>query len=117
MRHRYGNKKLGKPTDQRMALLKSLVRSLVISGRIQTTKTRAKATQPVIDRLIALGKKGDLASRREALKILPQPEIVKEIFSSIAEKNKERNGGFTRIIPLGLRRGDASQMSILEFVE
>ena len=116
MRHQRGNKKLGKPTDQRIALLRSLTESLFLNNRIKTTDQRAKAAKKMADRLIALGKKGDLHSRRLALKILPKKEIVKEIFNDTAKKYEQRNGGFTRIIKLGFRKGDNASISLLELV-
>lgn len=116
MRHRRGNAKLGKPTDQRIALLRSLVRELFIRDRIQTTKTRAKAAQQYADRIIALAKKGDLASRRRAISLLPQKDVIKKVFDHVGPQVKERNGGFTRVVPLAPRQGDAAPMALLELV-
>lgn len=116
MRHRKGNKKLGKPTDQRLAMLRSLVRELFLNNRIQTTQTRAKAAQRVAEKIITLGKKGDLASRRKALQCLPDKNVVKTVFDSVAKQNENRNGGFTRVIQLEPRRGDAAPMALLELV-
>ncbi len=116
MRHGRGNKKLGKPTDQRLALLKGLVRSLIMYNRIETTDTRAKEAQKLAEKLITLAKEGSVHSRRQALKILPDKDIVKELFSNLATKFSDRNGGYTRVVKLGFRRGDAAPVSLLEFV-
>ena len=116
MRHKKGNHKLSKPTDQRIALLRSLALSFITHEKIKTTDVRAKETQKYIERLITLAKKGDLHSRRQALKLLPNTEAVKKVFDVISKKYTERNGGYTRLIKLGFRRGDASPVSLLEFV-
>ena len=116
MRHKKGNHKLSKPTDQRIALLRSLALSFITHEKIKTTDVRAKETQRYIERLITLAKKGDLHSRRQALKLLPNTEAVKKVFDVISKKYTERNGGYTRLIKLGFRRGDASPVSLLEFV-
>jgi large subunit ribosomal protein L17 len=117
MRHQKGNKKLNKPTDQRLALLKSLVISLFTYNRIKTTVTRAKEAKKMADKIITLGKDNTLHSRRLALKIIPQKEIIKEVFNNIAPKYQQRNGGYTRVIKLGPRRGDGAPLSLLELVE
>jgi len=116
MRHGYGNKKLGRPTDQRIALIRSITMALVKNKRIETTLDRAKATKRYAEKLITWGKLGGLHGRREALKMLPDNETVSVIFE-LAEKYRSRNGGYTRCIPIGMRRGDAAEMVILEFVE
>ena len=117
MRHQKGNKKLGKPTDQRIALLRSLARSLVIYNKISTTDVRAKAASSFVEKLITLGKDGTLSARRRALQILPDKEIVKTIFSDIAPRYKDRNGGYTRITKAGHRRGDAAPVSVIELLD
>jgi large subunit ribosomal protein L17 len=117
MRHQKGNAKLGKPTDQRIALLKSLVTSLITHKKIMTTDTRAKAAQKVAEQLITLGKKGQLHHRRLALRIIKDKALVKELFDTIAPSFVNRNGGYTRVIKAGFRRGDAAPVSILEFVD
>ncbi len=116
MRHLKGNKKLGKPTDQRIALLRGLVRSLVIYRKIKTTDTRAKEASRMAERLISYGKDGSLHARRLALKLVPDKDIVKTVFSEIAPMYGERNGGYTCITKLGRRQGDAAEVSLLEFV-
>ncbi|MDA1352984.1 MAG: 50S ribosomal protein L17 [bacterium] len=117
MRHQRGNKKLGKPTDQRLALLKSLVQSLFIYNRIETTDTRAKEARKMAEQIITLGKKGDLHSRRQALRIIPQKDVIKLVFDNIAKKVQKREGGYTRIVKLGFRKGDGAPVSMLELVE
>ena len=117
MRHQKGNKKLGKPTDQRLALLKSLVISLFTYNRIKTTDTRAKEAKRMAEKVITLGKEGTLHARRQALQIIPQKDVVKNVFSNIAPKYKNRDGGYTRIVKIGPRRGDSAPISILELVE
>jgi len=116
MRHRYGNKKLGRPTDQRIALLRSLVRSLIIHGKIETTDARAKEARRFAESLITLGKEGSLHSRRQALKMLNDGPVIKTLFDSVAPVFKERNGGYTRITKVRIRRGDAAVISQLELV-
>lgn len=117
MRHQRGNKKLGKPTDQRLALLRSLAKSLFTHRRIETTDTRAKEVRKFAEKLITLAKSGSLHDRRQVLKVLPHKEIVKILFDEVAPKMIDRNGGFTRIIKSGYRRGDAAPLSIIELVE
>ncbi len=115
MRHKKGNKKLSKPTDQRIALLRSLSLSLITHEKIKTTDVRAKETQRYIERLISLGKRGDLHARRQALKLLPNKDAVKKLFDVISKNYKDKNGGYTRLIKLGFRRGDSSPVSQIEF--
>jgi large subunit ribosomal protein L17 len=114
MRHLKDHRRLGRPTDQRLALLRSLVMGLFRHNHIKTTLQKAKEARRVADRLITLAKRGDLAARREVLKTLPQPQLVGHLFEEIAPRFKDRPGGYTRIIPAGQRRGDAAQMAILE---
>lgn len=116
MRHRNGNKKLGKPTDQRLALLRNLVFSLIKEGKIKTTHLRAMQARRLAEKLVTLAKEGSLASRRRALQVLPRKEAVATLFGSV-DRFKERQSGFTRVIKLDIRRGDAAQVSLLEFVD
>ncbi|MFT5170919.1 MAG: large subunit ribosomal protein L17 [Candidatus Marinamargulisbacteria bacterium] len=117
MRHQRGNKKLGLPTDQRLALLRSLVIALFTNSKIKTTDTRAKEARRLAEKLITLGKTGDVFARRQALKIIPQKDVVKNLFSNIAPKYEKRNGGYTRIVKLHSRLGDGAPISLLELVE
>ena len=116
MRHRRGNKKLSKPTDQRIALLRSLTLALITHEKIKTTDVRAKEAQRYVENLVTLAKKGDLHSRRQAIKLLPNKDAVKKLFDVISKNYIDRNGGYTRCIKIGFRKGDASPITQLEFV-
>ncbi len=111
-----GTRKLNLPTDQRMALLRNLVTSLLENGRIETTLTRAKETRSLAEKMITLGKTNTLHSRRQALAFITKEDVVKKLFDEIAPKYAERNGGYTRVIKAGPRRGDAAPMAIVELV-
>lgn len=121
-----GYRKLGRTSDQRKAMLRDLATSLIISERIETTEARAKEVRSVVEKLITLGKKGDLASRRNAAKTLRNVEILNEdettqtalqkLFGEIAERYAERQGGYTRILKQGPRRGDGAESVIIELV-
>ena len=111
-----GTRKLNLPTDQRMALLRNLVTSLLENGRIETTVTRAKETRSLAEKMITLGKANTLHSRRQALAFITKEDVVKKLFDEIAPKYVERNGGYTRVIKTGPRRGDAAPMAIVELV-
>ncbi len=118
MRHRVKKKKFDRTSEQRRALFRSLVRALILEERIETTLERAKAVRSVAEKLITLGKRGDLSARRRALEILPDRSAVKKVFDELAVRFDGRNGGYTRIIKLpDRRRGDSAQMAILEWVE
>ncbi|AAO37034.1 50S ribosomal protein L17 [Clostridium tetani] len=111
-----GHRKLGRPTDQRMAMLRNQVTSLLKSGKIETTVTRAKETRSLAEKMITLGKRGDLQARRQALSFVTEEEVVKRLFDDIAPKYAERNGGYTRMYKVGPRRGDGAEIVILELV-
>ena len=121
-----GYRKLGRTSDQRKAMLRDLATSLIVSGRIETTEARAKEVRSLVEKLITLGKKGDLASRRNAAKTLRNVEILNEddstqtalqkLFGEIAERYSERQGGYTRILKVGPRRGDGAESVIIELV-
>jgi len=112
-----GQRKFSMPTAQRKAMLRNLVTSFLESGKINTTVTRAKETRALAEKMITLGKKGTLAARRQALSFITKEDVVTKLFSEIAPKYADRNGGYTRIYKLGERRGDAAQMAILELVD
>lgn len=116
MRHRLGNRKLGKPTDQRVAMLKAIVRSLFLHDRVEITLARAKEARRMAEKLIAVAKKNDLAARRKLEAFLGEREIVSTIFKTFPERFEGRAGGFTRIVKTGFRRGDAAPMALLELV-
>ena len=121
-----GYRKLGRTSDQRKAMLRDLATSLIVSERIETTEARAKEVRSVVEKLITLGKKGDLASRRNAAKTLRNVEILNEddstqtalqkLFGEITERYSERQGGYTRILIVGPRRGDGAESVIIELV-
>lgn len=111
-----GTRKLGKPTDQRMAMLRAMVTDLLESGRIKTTITRAKEVAPLAEKMITLAKKGDLASYRQALSFITKEDVAHKLFNEIADKYTARDGGYTRIIRMGPRRGDAAEMAMIELV-
>ena len=110
------NRKLGKTTDQRMAMLRQQVTDFLDKGRMETTVTRAKEIAPLAEKMITLGKEGGLSNYREALSFITREDIAKKAFNELAEKYKDRSGGYTRITRLGLRRGDAAEMAVLELV-
>jgi len=111
-----GYRKLGRPTDQRRAMLRNLVTSFLNSGKIETTETRAKETKSLAEKMITLGKRGDLHARRQALAFITDEKVVKKLFDEIAPKYAERNGGYTRMFKVGPRRGDGAEIVILELV-
>ena len=111
-----GSRKLGRPTDHRQAMLRGLVTYLLENGRIETTVTRAKEVRAMADRMITLGKENTLHSRRQALAYVTKEDVVKKLFDEIAPKYVDKNGGYTRIIKTGPRRGDAAEMCIIELV-
>ena len=111
-----GTRKLGRPTAHRKAMLRGLVTLLLENGQVETTLTRAKELRAVADKMITLGKTNTLASRRQALAFITKEDVVKKLFDEIAPKYAERNGGYTRIIKIGPRRGDAAEMCIIELV-
>lgn len=109
-------RKLGRPTDQRKAMLRNLVTSFLRTGRIETTVTRAKETQRMAEKMITLAKRGDLHARRQVLAYVYDETVVKNLFEEIAPKYAERNGGYTRVLKMGPRRGDGAEIALLELV-
>lgn len=109
-------RKLGRNTGQRGALLRSSTTALLKHGRIETTEPKAKELSGIVEKMISLGKKGDLHSRRQAAAYLLDESVVKNLFENISPKYAERQGGYTRMIKTGNRRGDAAPMVILELV-
>jgi len=110
------NRKLGITTDHRVAMLRNMTADLINNGRMVTTVTRAKELRRVAERTITLGKRGDLHARRQALAYLYDKDAVYKLFAEVAPKYKDRNGGYTRILKLGPRRGDGAEMAIIELV-
>ena len=112
----FGTRKLGKTTAQRKAMLRQLVTDLLENGKIETTFYRAKEVQPVVEKMITLGKKGNLAAYRRALSFITKEDVVQKLFKEIAPKYADRNGGYTRVTRTGARRGDAAEMAVIELV-
>ncbi len=109
-------RKLGKPTDQRMAMLRQLTTDLLDKGRLETTVTRAKEVAPMAEKMITLAKKNDLANYRQALSFLTKEDVAKKLFGELAQKYSTRDGGYTRLVRTGPRRGDAAEMAIIELI-
>jgi large subunit ribosomal protein L17 len=117
VRHRVAGRKFGLPSNQRRALLKSLVRAVLAHNSIETTETRAKDVRILVEKCITTARGGDLHARRQVRKVVPDETLVKKIVTEIAPKYKDRPGGYTRITRLGPRRGDSAMMVKLELVE
>ena len=117
MRHKYKGKKLNRTSSHRKALLKNMVQALIKHEQIQTTLPKAKELSPFVDKLITLGKKGDLASRKKAYSILPEKKWASKIFDELSERYKERDGGYTRVLKAGFRYGDSAPMAVIELVD
>jgi large subunit ribosomal protein L17 len=117
MRHRKAGKKLGRTPAHRKALYSNLAGALIEHGRIETTIAKAKAVKPIAEKMITLGRRGDLAARRQALAYLRSNEVVHLLFAEVAPRFTDRTGGYTRIVKLGPRYGDAAEMAYLEFVD
>ena len=112
----FGTRKLGKTSAQRKAMLRQQVTDLLEYGKLETTFTRAKEVQPVVEKMITLGKKGGLANYRRALSYITKEDVANKLFKDVAPKYKERNGGYTRVTRTGPRRGDAAEMAVIELV-
>lgn len=111
-----GTRKLGRPTDHRKAMLRAMVTYLLENGRIETTITRAKEVRPLAEKMITLGKKNTLATRRQAMAFVTKESVVNKTFVELAPKYENRTGGYTRITRIGPRRGDGAEMAIIELV-
>jgi large subunit ribosomal protein L17 len=117
MRHQKKTIKLGRTAEHRRALLANQVCALIQHQRIKTTLAKAKAVRPLAERMVTLGKNGSIHARRTALAVLRQKSAVKKLFDDIAQRSSERNGGYTRIVKLGLRRSDSTRMAFIEWVD
>lgn len=117
MRHHRSGKKLGRDPAHRKALYSNLAGSLIEHGRIKTTVAKAKAVKPIAEKMITLGRRGDLAARRQALAYLRSNDVVHMLFADVAPRFADRPGGYTRIVKLGPRAGDSAEMVYLEFVD
>ncbi len=111
-----GYRKLGRPTAHRKSMLRNLVTDLLREGRITTTDKRAKEARKIAEKMITLGKRGDLHARRQAMACIYSEDVVKKLFDEIGPKYADRNGGYTRILKLGPRQGDNAEMVFLELV-
>lgn len=111
-----GTRKLGKNTAQRMAMLRQQVTDFLDKGRMETTVTRAKEIAPMAEKMITLGKAKNLAAYRQALAFITREDVAKKVFDEIAPKYVDRNGGYTRITRVGVRRGDAAETAVIELV-
>ena len=112
-----GTRKLGRPTAHRNAMLRGMVTLLLENGQVETTLTRAKEVRSVAEKMITLGKKNTLASRRAALAYITKEDVVKKVFNELAPLYENRNGGYTQIFKLGARRGDGAEMAIVKLID
>jgi large subunit ribosomal protein L17 len=117
MRHRKGPAKLGRTSNHRRAMLANMAAALIKHEQIVTTLPKAKALRPVVEKLITMGKKGDLSSRRLAISRLRDEEMVRKLFATLAERYKERAGGYTRVLKAGFRYGDDAPMAVIELID
>jgi large subunit ribosomal protein L17 len=117
MRHGMSGRKLNRTSSHRKAMFSNMVTSLLEHEQITTTLPKAKELRRIADKMITLGKRGDLHARRQALSVIKDTEIVGKLFSSLAERYKERNGGYTRVLKAGNRYGDCAPMAVLELVD
>jgi large subunit ribosomal protein L17 len=117
MRHHRSGKKLGRDSAHRKALYANLTGSLIEHGRIKTTEAKAKAVRPIAEKMITLGRRGDLAARRQALAYLRSQEVVHKLFAEVGPRYADRPGGYLRIVKIGPRPGDGAEMAYLEVVD
>jgi large subunit ribosomal protein L17 len=117
VRHHRAGKKLGRDPSHRKALYANLAGALIEHGRIKTTVTKAKAVRPIAEQMITLGRRGDLHARRQAMAFLRSQEVVHKLFAEVAPRFKARPGGYSRIVRIGPRPGDAAEMAYLELVD
>ncbi|CAH2030607.1 50S ribosomal subunit protein L17 [Trichlorobacter ammonificans] len=117
MRHNNSGRRLGRTTSHRVAMFRNMVTSLLTHERIITTDAKAKEIRSVAEKMITLGKRGDLHAHRQAASYIREKSVVTKLFSTIAPRYKDRQGGYTRIIKLGQRSGDAASLSVIELVE
>ena len=111
-----GTRKLGRATDSRNAMLRAMVTYLFENGKIETTVTRAKEVRAMAEKMVTLGKSGDLRTKRQIFSYITKEDVAKKVMDVYAPKYADRNGGYTRIIKTGMRRGDAAEMAIIELV-
>lgn len=111
-----GTRKLGRTSDSRKAMLRAMVTFLLEKGSIETTVTRAKEVRSVAEKMITVAKRGDLSAKKQILSFVTKEDVAKKLVDEIAPKYADRNGGYTRIIKIGPRRGDAAEMAIIELI-
>lgn len=116
MRHGVDGRKFGRHTDERLSMFRNMVADLLLHEKIRTTEAKAKETKSMVERIITLGKRGDIAARRLAIASIGHPDIVEKVFKDIAPRYATRPGGYTRIIKIGHRKGDAAPLVQLELV-
>ncbi len=117
MRHRRIGRSFGRNASHRRAMFSNMLNSLFLHERIETTVVKAKELRSMADKMVTLGKRGDLHARRQALSVLKNKEVVHKLFTDIAERNRDRSGGYTRVLKTRYRYGDAAQLSFIELVE
>ena len=110
------NRKLGRTSDQRRAMLRAMTTYLLENGQIKTTYTRAKEVAPIVEKMITLAKKNDLAAYRQALSFITKEDVAKNLFDKLGPKYADRNGGYTRVVKIGPRRGDAAEMAVVQLI-
>ena len=117
MRHRRAGRKLGRDSAHRRALYANLASALIENGRIRTTEAKAKEVRPIVEQMITLGKRGDVSAQRQAVAFLRSKSVAHMLFADVAPRFADRPGGYTRIVKIGPRQGDAAPMAYLEFVD
>jgi large subunit ribosomal protein L17 len=117
MRHGVAGRKLGRTTSHRKATFANMAVALIVHEQIRTTLPKAKELRPVVEKLITLGKRGGLHARRQALSILRDTDVTSKLFGALADRYKERKGGYTRVLRAGTRYGDAADMAVIELVD
>ena len=117
MRHQRTGKKLGRDSAHRKALYANLAGALIEHGRIKTTEAKAKAVKPIAEQMITLGRRGDIHARRQAIAFLRSQDVVHKLFAEVAPRFADRPGGYSRIVKIGTRQGDAAEMVYLELVD
>ena len=117
MRHKIAGRKLGRTTSHRLAMFRNMVTSLFEHERIVTTQQKAKEIRPIAEKMITLAKRGDLHARRQALAFIRSKDVVEKLFTDIKDRFSDRNGGYTRVLQTGVRKGDAASMAIIELVD
>ena len=116
MRHAKAGRKLNRTTKHRRTMFSNMVQALIKEEKIVTTMPKAKDLRPLVERMVTLAKRGDLTARRRAAQTVRQPEVLQKLFNEFPARYKDRDGGYTRILRVGLRRGDSAEMAVIEFL-